>query len=545
MASPARCDYTRIYKLGYRSREVQIKEVPAITACTSFRVKMYQLQKPHMLCGRSLGCHVQGFSNPSPDVNDQGTMLHGILCRFAAESPPMEEFHRHTLIAFVDKMLEKYLKPIPVDYNLSHKEWLSHTHYTAVRRAQLRENWKAGSRHTPTKRERRNKSFGKHESYGKYKPARGINSRTDYWKNFSGPYFKAIENSLFALPFFVKHCPIQDRPAFLKERIYSVGANYYCTDFSSFESLFTPDLMNMIEFRLYRYMLKNHAEVAETICQTLGGINQCRFNTIQVNVPGKRMSGEMATSLGNGFTNWILCSYLCDLHNSECIGVFEGDDGIFRVNGSYIPNKDDFEKLGWRIKIDVVRSFSEASFCGLIADEEELATTTDPVRAILNFGWTSSAMKHGGPKVIRGLLRSKALSLRAEYPRSPILTALAERYIYLTSDVEAVYDDNTWFGRMKRARDHFNHEDALNIKAGTIGPRTRQLVERKFGISISEQLILEEYFSKMELDQCMDLPLLLEIIDRDAKESCNIHRADYFHRYIATFKAGSLFTEIP
>jgi len=528
--------------LGYRVSEVPSKIVPASTTGTKIEAKLYPVQKNRTYCARSLGCHVEGFANPAVDTNDPSTVVHGIQCRFVAAPPPVSRKALLPLKNFVAMMLRKYLKPLGPDVDLSYDNWLNHTHYSNERRGQLRRNWTEGSLHLPSARECKCKSFIKTESYPTYKAARAINARTDYFKNFSGPYFKAIENEVFKLPFFVKHIPINQRAAYIKSRIHAAGANYYCTDFSSFESLFTPDILHAIEFQLYEYMLPNHRNVVCFIKKVLGGINQCRFRNHKVSIPGKRMTGEMATSLGNGFTNWILCSYLCHCHESECVGVFEGDDGIFRVNGDYVPSIADFEKLGWRIKIDTVRDFSEASFCGLIADEVDLQTITDPVRALLNFGWTSSTMMNSKPGKLLGLLRSKALSLKAEYPACPMLTALADRFIYLTQGTKAYYDNNSWYGRMKRARDHheFKNIESSSKISIPITDRTRNLFERKFHVSRAQQLEMEAYFATLELNMPLKHPTLRLIIDSDVADFRNIHRADYFHRYVCELPRGSL-----
>lgn len=39
-----------------------------------------------------------------------------------------------------------------------------------------------------------------------------INSRSDAFKAFSGPFFKAIEKVVYEMPEFIKHTPVPDRP---------------------------------------------------------------------------------------------------------------------------------------------------------------------------------------------------------------------------------------------------------------------------------------------------------------------------------------------
>ncbi len=75
------------------------------------------------------------------------------------------------------------------------------------------------------------------------------------------------------------------------------------TDYTSFEALFTPELMDAVEMQLYDYMLEHVSGGKDTlrlIRRVQLGRNHIDSKYVSVDISGKRMSGEMCTSLGNG-----------------------------------------------------------------------------------------------------------------------------------------------------------------------------------------------------------------------------------------------------
>lgn len=81
-----------------------------------------------------------------------------------------------------------------------------------------------------------------------------INSRTDEFKTLTGPTFKLIEKQVFANPWFIKNVPVRERCDYIVERLYKPGMKYYSSDYTSFEALFTPEIMRVVERELYHYM---------------------------------------------------------------------------------------------------------------------------------------------------------------------------------------------------------------------------------------------------------------------------------------------------
>ena len=176
-------------------------------------------------------------------------------------------------------------------------------------------------------------------------------------------------------------------------------------------------------------------------------------------------------------------------------GVVEGDDGLFRLSGS-TPTTEDFEKLGMIIKLEVHNQLSHASFCGLIFDPEDLVNVTDPRKVVCNFGWASR--QYSGCRKYKKLrlLRCKALSLAHQYPRCPIIMALARYGLSMTRGVHGLeklvmsdfrlssWERERMLSYLKEDVPWINHPCPLN---------TRMLIEKKYGIGVGAQILFEEY----------------------------------------------------
>lgn len=133
------------------------------------------------------------------------------------------------------------------------------------------------------------------------------------------------------------------------------------------------------------------------------------------------MSGDMCTSLGNGFTNLMLAKFLAAEQGKELAGFVEGDDGLFVTEATLTAEA--YQQLGFSIKIVELGDPCKASFCGMVfAESGEIIK--DPVKFLSTFGWTHSFI-NAGAAVMDQLLRAKALSAIYEAPQCPILGQLA------------------------------------------------------------------------------------------------------------------------
>lgn len=460
---------------------------------------------------------------PHPDPGDPDTIWAGVIKRFASRPPVANSARMRRLEKFVRKWLRENLKPLDRMVDLSVPSWLATANYPLWRKAQLQqihESMEGNVWSNPKIREV--KSFMKDEHYPSFKHARAINARSDEFKCIVGPLFHAIEQQVFQHPAFIKKVPVDQRPEYIINRIHRHGATYIATDYTSFESLFTEQLMQSVEFQLYKYMTSNLPENQEftSICdEILGGRNVCRFRDFTVEIDATRMSGEMCTSLGNGFANLMFMEFLCEERGAtHRVGVVEGDDGLYRVEGNS-PTVEDFESLGLKIKLEKHKRLETASFCGLVFDLDDRINVTDPRPALVKFGWTSGSFATAGEKKLSVLLRAKAMSMKHQYSGCPILDALANYGLRITSRVSNdalrryVERDGSlgWWER----REMLRLLSRRSLPCKPVGDKTRLLVEELYGVTVEMQLHIEAYLDGLTEKQPLDMSVLRGLIPED------------------------------
>jgi len=480
-----------------------------------------------------------GACLPHPDT-DSVSMKAGVQYRFAGEVPEADDHELQLIMEFTDKWLRKHMVPLEPDHDVDFYKWIESRPYPQWRKKELIEAYESVVNILDETNRKKAfcqfihglvNSFGKDEVYPEYKYPRAINSRCDEFKCFTGPIFAAISEQLFSLPWFIKHVPLPDRPDYLFQMLHKPGASYMTSDFSYFEAHFVEKVMYHIERRLYVYMTARM--IAGVIFMALVdliimGNNECSFKWFRVETLAKRMSGEMNTSLGNGFTNFILMKYMAKKFKvRKFVGVFEGDDGACSGFGKW-PQKEDFAKLGFTVKLEEHENINTMSFCGMIFDPDDRNIITNPIEALVNFGWTSERYLYSSDRKKSILLRAKSYSMLYEYPGCPILRNLALYGLRVTQYCSIAK-------LMKHAYTVNEYEREMLITAITkpthvdkqIGMNTRYLVEELYGVTVSEQIRIEKYLDSLESIQPLDCP---EIFD-------NIPAVwfDYFNRYMGFF----------
>jgi hypothetical protein len=366
---------------------------------------------------------------------------------------------------------------------MTFKEWLASTSYNGARKEKLSRIEEDQRGHVDLIRCQRVDCFTKLEAYTEFKEARMIMSRIDDFKVFAGRVVKSIENVVYKLPPFVKHLTMQERAKKIAE-FRNLGHNYL-TDYTSYEAHFDKVRKDSIDFQLYRFFLKKFPEVLKTMITVLGGKNRASTRCgVACQWIARRCSGEVDTSLCNGFANLMATLFLI-WHKSGCDvldifdhyeGAVEGDDGAFSTD--VVLTSDDYAALGFKIKLIEVDDLKEASFCGLIFNED-LQPIRDPIKFVMTFGWSHSFFGCTN-RTKDQLQRAKALSALYETPHCPIIAPIAAETLQLTRGVKPRWEDV-----YKKPPDEFN----IPTYAPTLG--TRLLFERRFGITVKSQIIAE------------------------------------------------------
>jgi hypothetical protein len=309
------------------------------------------------------------------------------------------------------------------------------------------------------------------------------------------------------------------------DMLYSPGFVYAATDYTSFESSFVKEVMLACEFELYKYMTQHLPEGSKFMAllhQVLTGTNVCIFKDFVLHINATRMSGEMNTSLGNGFSNLMFMLFLCEeIGSTDVLGVVEGDDGLFRVKGRF-PTANEFEQLGMKIKLVEHLDICSASFCGIVFDPEDCVNVTDPIKQLITFGWTTRDYARVRESKLKVLLRSKSLSMAHQYPGCPILGSLARYGLRMTRGVDIRHHVKE--GKMSLwEREKLLMAISRPIPTKTCGLATRQLVERLYGIPISDQLEIERYLDNLQSLEPLKIPSVESLIPS--------YQSDYFTNY--------------
>jgi len=416
---------------------------------------------------------IPGYCPITCDSNDGQTVASGFNKRLLRQVPTADHNILGRFKDFVSWYCKTHIKRITLP---DFEEWLAHTNYNEQRKNQLRDARDKLRGGPPTPRQASHvDSFVKTESYPVIKYARMINSRCDAFKAYSGPWFHAIEEELYQQPEFVKHMtPAQRLKAV--EDMDLPGRNYYSTDFTAFESHFVPEVMNACELVLYKHCLQDFPQVSEVICRTISGTNKMRTRSgVRAKCQARRMSGDMCTSLGNGFTNLMLFKFLCHEHHQRGGGLVEGDDGLFWTSGEL--KQEWYESLGFTIKIVPVSDPRVASFCGVVYGDNALR---DPRKVFQTFGWTHSCIS-AGPKIMRELQKAKALSMRYECPHCPIIGELARVVLNNTPGGFRFVEDGYHRAPDGQVTNDFNPT-----------AKDRDTFARLFGITSEVQMIAEQ-----------------------------------------------------
>ena len=298
---------------------------------------------------------------------------------------------------------------------------------------------------------------------------------------------------------------------------FELGDQIVGSDYSSFEKHFNKNTFQ-IEMILYEYMLQNVPQgslLVKILELVLMGVNELIFRRVKIDVPAGRMSGEMNTSLGNGFANLMLFLFICeDSGCSDADCLVEGDDLVGKFKGKLVESK--YTECGFTIKLVYFDKYYYASFCGLVYHPIDMVSMPDPIKVILNVGWVSARYVHCSEKKRKQLLRCKGYSLLYQYAGCPIVQELAMCILRLTSGCRYLIPAE------------WSHWQRKNFKttgvAKAIGYDSRLVMERCFGVTVSEQYELEKYFlNKPDIS-----PIEHWALDRHF----SIDVKDYYRRFV-------------
>jgi hypothetical protein len=487
---------------GYRVDEVELPPLnwqkptdgsefsSSMKGCNMFRRNIQAAAIPNPIIG---------YVAPRPDTGDQMSLKQGAKKRLVHDRPKMKSRPKRLLRRHVARMIRKLFHPLQGSDVLTFEEWLEQSNYPEWRKKQLRECMSALEQGKVQEHKIwEAKMFAKDEFYLEYKYHRTINARSDYIKCIIGRFAASIEHQVFKHPAFIKKVPRSEWPEYITGRC-SGRQHGYASDYSSFEASFVEEVMKCCEMQLYTYMLKNvwTQEVNQRF-KMLAGWNNITAKAFFVKLLARRLSGEMVTSLGNGFSNLMVNTFVLKqkgCRNVSC--VVEGDDGLFMFDGP-MPTPKDFEDLGFVIKLTPVQTLSDASFCGVVFDPEDRAALADPYKTLATCSWVEAKYGESSKKNRQLLAHVKGLSLLAQYPGCPVLQSVA-LWMLRVNGFQPSQRDAVLSYAYANSRDWWQREVLRQVRKSPFVPKrvgqgSRSVIERVYGMSVSKQVELEALF---------------------------------------------------
>lgn len=433
------------------------------------------------------------------------------------------EYNEETMIEFshfVRRLVTKYepLEYFPICVETQNKYWLDPCkHYTVAQKNKHRKNMKLFEeigmknykKHFPDLYSCL--SFIKREFYDTVKTARIINSRTDEFKSIVGAHMKRIEEVVCINEHYVKHISLSERA----ERMKQIFLKYhYVTedDYSSFEGTQTNRFHRACERWLFKHMLRNNKEMWKFIKP----IFNVSFKETSISMPskqykdrmtfsGSRMSGDLWTSLGNGFSNE--CVFLFAIYKLTSIikpptpidfdYLVEGDDGFFAATVDFTHVFESVAtELGLQCKIEQGRDINDVSFCSTCIGPNG-QSVPNFWRLLEKFGWdydeqivnnySDKPSKHESK-----ILYSKALSLNAVSQGIPILQELSMQIIRTVGKQQLMMKYFSYLDLEVYDMMHYEEQET------EITMEMRQFFEERFGVTITTQLNIEEYIRRQK-----------------------------------------------
>lgn len=450
----------------------------------------------------SNGVHYVGFVLPTPSRSDIPSSIVSVGTRIGLSHLPANRRFLRLFGKFVHTWVRKHLRPLEDGPEFSFEGWLKETRYPEWRKEQLRTVREAYLGQGFDKKATANKAFTKAEFYVKPTMAirpRQILAREDIAKMLLGPIVQAMTKAVMRLPWFVKVVPVCDRPMYINQWVH--GTQYLEVDYTAWESNFSRDLFSVCEFQLYDWlttMLPEHQWFMRYCFNVLGGRNRIYSKHWMAQVDACRMTGEMTTSLGNGFTNLMLVLFLFQMKGAQNVtGVVEGDDGLFGFTGPSLT-VEDFAVLGVRAKVAVKQDLASCTFCSTAFNVPDNVNIVDPLKALLRCGWVHTKYLWSSNQTMVALVRARGMSLAYSNPGCPIVQELGWALIRMSEGV-SYYKVLKVINKMADQYEQARFKQALNAELRRREPTTlsRLMCEEVFGVPVETQIKMERYLATL------------------------------------------------
>lgn len=536
-------------QVGYTSKTAKLPLPEQTKESINIKFIVSDVVEKTDLASKATGPVFIGASYPKASNKSITNILSCAAKRIGAITPQIKPQRLREITEFTIKFVKENFKQLPKNETFDFNEWLNNAPYTPDRKQELLEVYETLGTDKLNAKDLRVKSFIKEESYDTYKCARGIYSRSDRFKCVVAPLIAKIQHVIFSNPAFIKTVPVSDRPKFIEDLFLTGEGNYYAGDYTAYESHFTKEYMEAIEFEVYKYICAENPEalsILKIFMDAVSGTNYIIFRLVSLTVEATRMSGEMNTSLGNGLVNFIIINFICThLHKSSVRLIVEGDDSLFQTVADI--TSQDFIDCGLTCKLERHETINTASFCGLLYHPLTLDVITDPIKVILKTPYLPRKWS-GSSKVVRlQILKCKALSILWQYPGCPILTSYAKWilretcHLKIRKTVLEFYKKQVFYQTAGLDYNIFlkinSYQSVLTeTPCKEVSLHNRLLLEEKYAISIDEQIEIEKFYDSQGELRPYHHDLILN--------HCNSDQIHNFHSHVFEVPMGMRNSEL-
>lgn len=555
------CSQTSYHLIGYSSDSVKLPDLrPRDRAVVQeIKGKRQQFTPSHkdivaVQTGPINLAHIP-FA-PTKDIDNE---MNGIQKRLIHEHSKPSATLVKEIANFVKTYILPNITPLEpgVQYEQLKKEWDASGSYSLKRRQQLDDmaheyiaTWGEGLPKDPAEFNKlfSCKMFMKEEFYPEQKHVRMIVSRSDLYKSVVGPYIHRFDHDLF-------HGTLSDHfikgksPEWKAQRMEQIEREYPLymeTDYSSFEGSQCVEIQRAIEMQTLLHYFKYYPHIQALLIPLYEYNPDVKFNARgepkldskpkaiydpltktwhnkqytssifnlykkgiyshsitsayhRLWMQGNRKSGEMWTSSGNGLTNLTIMKFLAYKKGVVFDGIVEGDDGFFGMYDDKIKPTD-YTELGFSIKLNYETDPNMLSFCGFRFTRD--GTFVVKPESANRTGWCEKKKYfNAGRKMHLKLLKAKAMSLLAQAPNCPIMSALATSLIR-NIKVQANFNvyDNYYEKEMKTKWIDTNKLNALVARGPVISDSARTDFSIMFSVPVEKQIAIENSFMQNPFD---------------------------------------------
>lgn len=468
----------------------------------------------------------------APNVCDTEMRVAGNVKRIGADLPYVHESTFNDIGRFVNKVFIPFFYPDVTGFKLmTVGEWLDTRDFDLAKKARFMKyynEWVESGR-KPKRSDIVVDTHTKLEFYPEAKFYRGIFSRSDRFKAAYGPLVSSIEKIAYKILPFIKNVPVVERAAFINKLFQNLRV--YLNDCTAFESSSHPSLMRNVLLPIYQHC-SNHEydEYVSDYIEALCGINKIKCSDYKMLVNGRRMSGEMDTSLGNGLINLVIICYVFWKKGgslSDLLIIIEGDDSLFHHLGGIEVNSDDFRKLGFNAKLESSAHVSDASFCGLIYHEDDLINIANPMTILMKLGWADARYANYPDRIKLELYKSKITCMIVQYYKTPIIYPYCLS-MYKQLSKSRVKTDNYWDQQVVKQIGTVDVSKEYPIPIGT-----RQKMADSFGIPIHDQIRIEDQLRSLKVGENIPNAYLDNYI-------LPIYKENFYNNVCKVFKNSSI-----